>query len=46
MRHTGFLRVEAPDGDNLKVTRYAENGLDVFGQPVEGKDVTVKISRK
>ena len=46
MLHTGFLRVEALDGDTLKVTRYAQNGLDVFGQSVEGKDVTIRISRK
>ncbi len=43
---TGFLRVEAVDEDTLRVTRYLEDGVDVFGEKVKGKDVTVRIRRK
>ena len=42
---TGFLKVDAPDENTLVITRYAEDGKDVFGQPCEGERV-VSISRK
>ena len=42
---TGFLRVDAPDADTLVITRYLQNGRDVFGNAVEGGKATVKISR-
>lgn len=42
---TGFLRVEAPDADTLVITRYTEQGRDVFGDAIEGENVTVPISR-
>ena len=42
---TGFLTVEAPDADTLCITRFARDGVDVFGQPLAAKAVTVKISR-
>lgn len=43
---TGFLRVEAVDAGTLQITRYAQDGLDAFGQPLNEKAVTVKITRK
>ena len=43
---TGLLKVEAADGDTLVITRYAEDGRDVFGEAMEGKPVTVTVSRK
>jgi len=43
---TGFMRVEAPDQDTILITRYAQDGKDVFGDAIEGKNATVKISRK
>ena len=43
---TGLLEVEVLDGDTLRVTRFARDGEDVFGKPLEGKPVSVKISRK
>ena len=43
---TGLLEVEVLDGDTLRVTRFARDGVDVFGKPLEGKPVSVKISRK
>ena len=46
MLQTGCLRVEAADADTLLVTRFADNGKDAFGQPVDGPDVTIRISRK
>ena len=43
---SGLLQVEAEDADTIRILRYAENGADVFGQPIEGADVSVTISRK
>ncbi len=43
---TGYLRVEALDKDALCVTRYAEDGKDVFGDPLPDKARRVKIARK
>lgn len=43
---TGLLQVEAPDGDTLRITRYALDGKDAFGQPLHGKPAVVTISRK
>lgn len=34
---TGFLTVEAPDADTLCITRFARDGVDVFGQPLAAK---------
>ena len=45
MLQTGFLSVDAPDADTLIVRRYAVKGRDVFGKPLGGRAVTVKISR-
>ena len=45
MLQTGFLAVDAPDADTLIVRRYAVKGRDVFGKPLGGRAVTVKISR-
>ena len=45
MLQTGFLSVDAPDTDTLIVRRYAVKGRDVFGKPLGGRAVTVKISR-
>ncbi|MBP3645851.1 MAG: glycoside hydrolase family 13 protein [Clostridia bacterium] len=46
MLQTGCLKVETVDADTIRIIRYAENGADVFGQPIEGENVTVTISRK
>ena len=46
MLQTGLLKVEATDTDTLLITRYAENGLDVFGKPLESTDTVIRISRK
>ena len=43
---TGLLRVEAPDADTLVITRFTENGKDVFGDLIEGKERVVRVSRK
>ena len=43
---TGFLSVEAPDADTLVITRFTENGRDVFGDCVEGEDRVVRVSRR
>ena len=43
---TGYLQVDAKDGDTLIITRYAAEGLDVFGEKAEGEKVTVRVSRK
>ena len=45
MLQTGYLNVEAPDVKTLLITRYAVDGRDVFGDPLPGKPVTVKITR-
>ena len=45
MLQTGYLNVEAPDDKTLLITRYAVDGRDVFGDPLPGKPVTVKITR-
>ena len=45
MLQTGFLSVDAPDADTLIARRYAVKGRDVFGKPLGGRAVTVKISR-
>ena len=46
MLQTGLLKVEAPDAETLLITRYAENGANAFGQPIEGADMTIRITRK
>lgn len=43
---TGLMQVEAPDGDTLRITRYAADGKDAFGKPLHGKPAVVTISRK
>ena len=43
---TGFLSVEAPDADTLVITRFTEDGRDVFGDRVEGEDRVVRVSRR
>ncbi len=43
---TGYLTVEAPDGDTLRVKRYAQNGRDVFGDPLPEESAEIVISRK
>ena len=43
---TGYLEVEAVDADTLRITRCAREGKDVFGEPLAGKAVMVKVSRK
>jgi len=45
MLRTGYLSVETEDPDTLIIKRYAVDGKDVFGQPVEGRALTVKITR-
>ena len=42
---TGHLTVEADGPDALIIKRYAVDGKDVFGQPVEGDEVFVRIAR-
>lgn len=42
----GYLEVEAVDADTLRITRCAREGKDVFGEPLAGKAVMVKVSRK
>ncbi|MBR3872630.1 MAG: glycoside hydrolase family 13 protein [Clostridia bacterium] len=46
MLQTGHLTVEAPDADTLIINRFSVNGKDVFGDEIDGKNVSVKISRK
>ena len=41
----GFADVDAPDEDTLTVRRYAQNGLDAFGNPLPEDDITVTVSR-
>lgn len=43
---TGLLKVDVKDDDTLLITRYTENGKDVFGDEIEGADVSVAITRK
>jgi len=43
---TGLLDAEAPDDDTLVIRRYAENGLDVFGEPLVESEARVVISRR
>ena len=43
---TGFLSVEAKDADTLIITRYAEDGKDVFGTEIGSEKKTIRISRK
>jgi len=43
---SGLLRVEAEDADTLVITRYAENGRDVFGEAIEGEERVIRISRR
>jgi len=43
---TGFLNVEAKDADTLIITRYAEDGKDVFGTEIGSEKKTIRISRK
>ncbi len=45
MLQTGYLSVEADGPDTLIIKRYAVDGKDVFGQPLTGRPLTVKISR-
>ena len=42
---TGFLTVEAPDGDTLIITREIKGRQDVFGKPAEDEKVTIEIRR-
>ncbi|MDD3334053.1 MAG: glycoside hydrolase family 13 protein [Eubacteriales bacterium] len=46
MLQTGYLNVEAEDENTLVIRRYAVDGKDVFGQPLPGRAVTVRIKRK
>ena len=43
---TGFLKADALDADTLVITRYTENGKDVFGNAVTDDDAVVTIIRK
>jgi 4-alpha-glucanotransferase len=45
MLQTGWLSVETDGPDTLIVKRYAVDGKDVFGAPIEGDEVFVKICR-
>ncbi len=45
MLQTGWLDVETDGDDALIIRRYAVGGKDAFGQPIEGDDLTVRISR-
>lgn len=45
MLQTGHLTVEADGPDALIVKRYAVDGKDVFGKPIEGDEVFVRIVR-
>ena len=42
---TGLLKVEALDAWTLRITRYTEDGRDVFGNEIEGADVDVVITQ-
>ncbi|HNW85595.1 MAG TPA: glycoside hydrolase family 13 protein [Candidatus Limiplasma sp.] len=42
---TGHMAVTAADDDTLTVRRYAEHGLDVFGQPLSGEEITLTVTR-
>ena len=42
---TGHLTLVADGPDALIIKRYAVDGKDVFGQPVEGDEVFVRIAR-
>ena len=43
---TGFLDVEAVNANTLRIRRFSAEGKDVFGSPLDGKDVVVKITRR
>ena len=43
---TGFLDVEAPGEDSLRIRRFAIDGKDVFGHELTEKDAVIKIVRK
>jgi len=45
MLQTGWLSVEADGPDALIIKRYAVEGKDVFGQPLKGDEIFVRISR-
>ncbi len=44
--HTGFLSVETPDDDTIRIIRRFENGQDVFGDAALDDEVIIEISRK
>ena len=46
MLQRGYLDLKALDPDTLEIRRYGVEGLDPFGQALEGEEVTVRISRK
>ncbi len=43
---TGFLDVQALDGDTLRIHRYGIMGKDVFGNALTEKDAVVEITRR
>ena len=42
----GYLDVWAEDDDTLTVRRYAVDGLDAFGHPLDEPEARVTITRK
>ncbi|MBR2053798.1 MAG: hypothetical protein IJ968_02770, partial [Clostridia bacterium] len=44
--HTGFLTVETPDDDTIRIIRRFENGQDVFGDAADDDEVIIEITRK
>ena len=44
--HTGFVEAEVVSDDTLLIRRVAEDGLDVFGDPITAPDVRMMITRK
>lgn len=43
---TGFLDVEAPSEDTLRIRRYGVEGKDVFGNPLTERDAVIQIVRQ
>jgi cyclomaltodextrinase / maltogenic alpha-amylase / neopullulanase len=43
---TGYMDAEAQDDDTLIIRRYAMNGMDAFGSPLDEEEVSVVITRK
>ena len=43
--HTGFLSVETPDEDTIRIIRSFENGQDAFGDAAEDQRIVIDIKR-